>query len=76
MHEPVHTVLLRETLDQPLPVLPHPFGNTVGYSNLQGSVRLAGKNVDMILVAHGLAIVMDSRLRGGDSVTDRHRMLE
>jgi hypothetical protein len=64
--EPVHPVLLRETLNQPLLVLPDPPGKITGYANVQGSVRLAGKNVDMILAAHGLAIVMDSRFRGND----------
>ena len=66
--EPVHAVFLREALDQPLLVLPHPFGNTAGYPNVQSSVQLTGKNVDMVLAAHRLAILVDSRFRGNDVV--------
>jgi len=62
----VHAVLLREALHQPLLVLPHPAGDIVGYPNLQGPIRLASKNVDIILAVHGSVILVDSRLQGND----------
>jgi len=52
IHQPMDVVLLGETLQQALLVLPHPAREIIRHADVEGPIGLAGKNVNIILAAH------------------------
>ena len=52
IHQAMDVVLLGKTLQQALLVLPDPAREIIGHPDVKGPIRLAGKNVNIILAAH------------------------
>src|SRR5271157_1643087 len=52
IHQTMDVVLLGETLQQILLMLPHPAREIICHADVEGPIRLAGKNVYPILTAH------------------------
>ena len=67
----MYVVHLCKTFDQALLVLPYSPREVICYPDIEGSFRLAGENVNVILAVHGVVIVVDSRFRGNDRASER-----
>lgn len=73
MDQLLDAMSLRESVDEPFPVLPDTSYEIVGYTDVKRAVTPARKDVDVILLGHGVAPTGWPALAGHDSVGGRMR---